>query len=338
MNVETVIRPHEDAFPEFVASHDDAIALTGDLTNSTELGKLASRFPDRLISMGMAEQNMVSWAGGMAREGFVPYVHTFSVFIYRRAFDQLSMSVAYPCLPVKFMAFLPGITTPGGVTHQAIDDVAVARGVPNMTVLETGDATEVESAPKLAYDIEGPVYVRMLRGQVARLFPKDEPIELSKCRVLSSGGNIALISSGVCTEEAMRATSALKKVGVEVTHLHVSTLKPFADPAVLASCKRATTVITVENHTVIGGLGTAVAELMAENGIGNRLVRLGLQDTYSHGATLPYLMHEHGLDALAIVNAIDEARNEKSGITESDLEEVRMQQASALSADQLESL
>lgn len=338
MSPEAVNRPHEAAFPEFAAAHEDVVALTGDLTNSTELGKLAERMPDRLVSMGMAEQNMVSWAGGMAREGLVPYVHTFSVFIYRRAFDQLSMSVAYPCLPVKFMAFLPGLTTPGGVTHQAIDDVAAVRGVPNMTVLETGDATEVETAPALAHATEGPVFVRMLRGQVARLFPRDEPMELGKCRVLSAGGDVALLSSGVCTEEAMRATSALKAAGVELTHLHVSTLKPFADPAVLAACRKAKAAVTVENHTVVGGLGSSVAELIAENGLGTRLVRLGLKDTYSHGATQQYLMREHGLDAMAIVAAVDRERGESSGVGEEDLAAVRMQQSSALSADQLEAL
>ena len=335
---EVVLRPHEAAFADFVAKHDDVVALTGDLTNSTELGELARRLPGRVVSMGMAEQNMVSWAGGMAREGLVPYVHTFSVFIYRRALDQLSMSVAYPCLPVKFMAFLPGLTTPGGVTHQAIDDVAVVRGVPNMTVIETGDATEVESAPALARAIDGPVFVRMLRGSVPRLFPRDQPMEANKCRVLSAGGDVALITSGVCTEEALRATSALKAAGVALTHLHVSTLKPFDDPAVLTACRKARAALTVENHTVVGGLGTAVSEMLAENAIGVPLTRLGLQDTYSHGATLPYLLREHGLDAPAIVRAVDAARGKDSGVTEQDLGAVRVREASSLSVDQLEAL
>ena len=338
MTIEAVTRPHESSFPDFAAGHEEIVALTGDLTNSTELGMFAERFPDRLVSMGMAEQNMVSWAGGLAREGLVPYVHTFSVFIYRRGFDQLSMSVAYPCLPVKFMAFLPGLTTPGGVTHQAIDDMAVMRGVPNMTVLETGDATEVESAPRLAYEVQGPVFVRMLRGQVARLFPQDEPMALGKCRILATGGEVALISSGACTEEAMRASAALRMAGVELTHVHVSTIKPFTDPALLAACRKAKAIITVENHTVMGGLGTAVAEMLAEHGLGVPLVRLGLQDTYSHGATLPYLMREHGLDAMAIVGAVDKARGQESGISPEDLSSVRMQQSSALSVDQLEAL
>ena len=338
MSFEMVTRPHEDAFARLGAANPRIVALSGDLTNSTELGKFRETLPERFFSMGMAEQNMVSWAGGLAREGLVPFVHTFAVFIYRRSLDQLSMSVAYPNLPVKFMAFLPGLTTPGGVTHQAIDDISALRGVPNMTIIDTGDATEVQSAPAAALERDGPVFVRMLRGQVPRLFPATEPLRIGHARVLSAGGEVALLSSGVCTEEALRATAALAKKGVALSHLHVSTLKPFEDRAVLAACTAARTVITVENHTVIGGLGSAVAEMIASNGLGARLVRLGLRDTYSHGATLPYLMREHKLDAMSIIAEVEKATGESCGIAAGDLAQLRIPQAGEISVDQLEAL
>lgn len=335
---ELVNRPHEAAFAAFAADKPDVVALSGDLTNSTELNRFRDEQPARFVSMGMAEQNMISWAGGLAREGLVPYVHTFAVFIYRRAFDQLSMSVAYPNLPVKFMAFLPGLTTPGGVTHQAIDDVAALRGVPNMTILEVGDATEVETVAQVAYDINGPVFIRMLRGQVSRLFPHEEPLRLNHARLLSVGVAVTLLSSGVCTEEALRATAALREAGMEVTHLHVSTLKPFTDEAVLTACAKATAVITVENHVVSGGLGSVVAELIASNGLGTRLVRLGIKDTYSHGATLPYLMREHGLDAMGIIAAVEDVTGTQFGLSETDIQRLELSQSTEVSVDQLDAL
>ncbi|MCX7679753.1 MAG: transketolase, partial [Spirochaetes bacterium] len=134
-------RVHAKNLIQWAQHHPNAVVLSADLTSSTEIDLFREMYPDRFLSMGIAEQNMLSFAGGLAREGFIPLVHTFAVFIYRRAFDQIAMSVAYPNLPVKMFGFLPGITTPGGATHQAIEDLAAMRALPNMTVLETGDAT-----------------------------------------------------------------------------------------------------------------------------------------------------------------------------------------------------
>jgi transketolase len=235
------------------------------------------------------------------------------------------MSVAYPNLPVRMIGFLPGILTPGGATHQAIEDVAVMRALPNMTILETGDATEVESVLDVAQAIDGPVYVRMLRGELPRLFDANEPFVFNKARVLSRGTDIALITSGICTEEAMRVTHLLKAKGVSIEHLHVSTLKPFTDPQVVEALSKVKHgVITMENHTIIGGLGSAVAEVMAEHGVGRRLVRMGLKDTFAHGASRPYLMREFGLDAIALVGEVERLLGAAFGIGEGDLKAVRL--------------
>jgi transketolase len=329
--MEIANRPHVSNFIEWARDKPEVVVLTADLTNSSEVGKWRDTYPDRFFGMGMAEQNMMGFAAGLAREGYVPYIHTFAVFIYRRPYDQLAMSIAYPNLPVKFVAFLPGIATPGGVTHQSIEDIAIMRATPNMTILETGDATEVESVLELAHGVDGPVYIRMLRGEVPRLFPQDDPMQLDTIRVLSEGDDVTVITAGITTEEAMRAAGPLAEAGVGMQHLHVSTHKPFADPVLVAAIDRAKHgVITLENHTIIGGLGSAVAETMAEMGSGKRLVRLGLQDTYAHGASRSYLMKEYGLDAGALVRGIEALTGLRTGVTEARLAEARVEAVHSL--------
>jgi transketolase len=214
--------------------------------------------------------------------------------------------------------------TPGGVTHQAIEDIAIVRAIPNMTILEVGDATEVESVLEVAHKIDGPVYIRMLRGEVSRIFPKDEPFVLNTARILSTGSDITLITSGIMTEEALRAIPLLQDRGVSVSHLHVSTLKPFTDPRIISALKSAKHgIITMENHSIIGGLGSAVAEVMAENGIGVPLQRIGLKDTYAHGASQKYLMAEYLMDAQALIRAVENSIGRKLNIDEAELEEQR---------------
>jgi len=272
-------------------------------------------YPERFLSLGMAEQNMIGVAAGLAREGFTPFVHTFGVFLTRRVYDQVAMSVAYPNLRVRLLGFLPGLTTPGGVTHQAIDDVALMRALPNMTVLDTGDATEVETVLDVVDVVPGPVYCRVLRGEVPRLFA--DPMRLDRVRVLSEGSDVCVISSGICTEEAMRALAAVRGVGVSVTHLHAATLKPFRDPLVLDAVRGCRAgVITMENHSTVGGLGTAVAELLADAGVGRRLVRMGLQDTFAHGGSRPYLLDCYGLSARHLAGRVEELVGEPLGINE----------------------
>ena len=231
--MELVNQVHESNLVRWARSRPRVLVLSGDLTASTEIALFKQQLPERFFSMGMAEQNMLSWAGGLAREGFVPFLHTFAVFLYRRPLDQLQMSVCYPNLPVRLVGFLPGVSTPGGVTHQAIDDIAVLRGLPNMTILEVGDATDVETVLDVTEQIPGPAYLRMMRGQIPRLFRADEPMRLNRARVLCRGTDVTILSTGLCTEQAIRAVGAMRQRGVSVEHLHVSTLKPFSDPQVV---------------------------------------------------------------------------------------------------------
>lgn len=321
--VEMVNRPYAKAFEAHALANPEVLCLSADLTSSCEIDGFRDRHPDRFLSMGMAEQNMMSFAGGLGLAGFRPFIHTFGVFMYRRPYDQLMASVAYPRRKVRLMGFLPGITTPGGMTHQAIEDIAVMRAMPNMTILETGDATEVESICAAADSIDGPVWCRILRGSVPRLF--DTPIKVGEMRVLSEGHDILIVTAGITTEEALRARSALVGAGVSIRHLHLHTIKPFDAQALLdhiGSVKHG--VITLENHVTEGGIGSLVAETMADAGVGKRLMRLGLKDTYAHGGSRAYLARYYGLDALALVRGVERLLGQDFGLSEADLDAARV--------------
>ncbi len=319
--MEILKRVHAKNLVKWAKNKPEVLVLSADLTSSCEADAFRDTYPDRFFSMGIAEQNMLGFAGGLAREGFIPYIHTFAVFIYRRALDQIAMSVAYPNLPVKMIGFLPGVTTPGGATHQAIEDTAIMRSLPNMTVLEVGDATEVENVLDVAYKIPGPVYVRMLRGELPRIF--QTPMKFKEARKLSEGKDLVVVSAGICTEEVLRATRVFEKNGLEVSVYHISTLKPFDYPELMKDIKKSKYgVITMENHTVIGGLGSCVAECMAEEGLGKKLYRIGIADSFLHGASRPYLMKEYGIDVHALLTTVEKAVGKKLKYTEKDLGEV----------------
>jgi len=318
--MERLVRVYDRAFVNYAKDKPEVVALSADLTGGCEIRGFQAEYPDRFYSMGIAEQNMHSFAGGMATEGFVPFIHTFAVFIYRRSLDMVHMSIAHPNVKVRMVGFVPGVTSPAGATHQAIDDIGVMRTVPNMTIIECGDATDVESFFELQEKIDGPVYVRALRGEVPRLF--NTPMELNKSRVLSEGNDIVIVSSGVCTEEAIRAVDALKKQGLSVQHRHVTCLKPFNDLELMEDIKNSKYgVVVMENHNVIGGLGTIVGDKMAELGIGKKLFKVGIDDEYMHGGSKLYLMKRYGLDAMALIKKVEEAIGKELNITDEMLEE-----------------
>jgi transketolase len=297
-------KPYGQAFTAYGLGNDKVLCVTNDLTASCEADEFREKIPERYFSLGMAEQNLIGALGGMAREGFVPFYPTFSVFATRRPYEQVALAVAYPALPVRLVGFLPGLTTPGGVTHQSTDDIALMSQLPNMTVLEVGDATEARTVLDVMDGINGPVFVRMLRGVVPRLF--DTPMQFNRARELSQGDDVLLISSGVHTQITSEVVDTLRDNGVSAGHLHVSTLKPFTDPLVAERLATATNVVTVEDHMVRGGLGTAVAEVMAESGSRARLRRVGVRDTFTHGGTRDYLFGYYGLDRFGVIARVEE--------------------------------
>ena len=328
--IETVKKPYSYSFENFAKQDQNILCLSGDLTSSCEVDGFRDRYPNQFLSMGMAEQNMMSFAGGLGLAGFRPFVHTFAVFAYRRPYDQLLASIAYPRRKVRIMGFLPGITTPAGMTHQAIEDIAVMRTIPNMTVLETGDATEVESICTVADSVEGPVYCRVLRGNVSRLFKT--PMKIGEISVLNKGTDILVVTSGISTEEALRARSAIKNAGISIQHIHLHTIKPINKELLLSQIEKVKYgVVTMENHLINGGIGSIVADIIAENGIAKRLIKLGLNDTFAHGGSKKYLLKYYGLDAFALVKGIEQLMNIKTEINEENLENARIEDVHSLS-------
>ena len=328
--IEIVKKPYSYSFENFAKLDKNILCLSGDLTSSCEVDGFRDRYPKQFVSMGMAEQNMMSFAGGLGLAGFRPFVHTFAVFAYRRPYEQLLASIAYPRRKVRIMGFLPGVTTPAGMTHQAIEDIAVMRTIPNMTVLETGDATEVESICTVADSVEGPVYCRVLRGNVPRLFKT--PMKIGEIRELNKGTDILVVTSGISTEEALRARSVIKNEGISIQHIHLHTIKPINKELLLSQIEKVKYgVVTMENHLINGGIGSIVADIIAENGIAKRLIKLGLNDTFAHGGSKAYLLKYYGLDAFALVKGIEQLMNIKTEINEENLENGRIEDVHSLS-------
>lgn len=300
----TVTKPFHDALIEHGKTNERLFVVTNDLTASCEADGFREAFPERYLSAGMAEQALVAALAGLAQEGYQPLYPTFAVFATRRPYEQVALTVAYSSHPVRFFGFLPGLTTPGGVTHQATDDIGLMAQLPNMTVIDAADATDMQSILPAIQDIQGPVYVRALRGEVPLLF--DDPLVVGKSRRIVHGANgdeVLVLVAGHPTAMAVRVVDELRSDFPNLGLICVNTLKPFDDPHLLSAIDQAGTVITLENHLVASGLGSIVARHIAAHG-GPRLVSLGIRDTFTHGGSVDYLTNFYGLDAPALVAAI----------------------------------
>lgn len=300
----TVLKPYGQALVDLARERKEIVCLTGDLTRQCEIDLFQETFPDRFIHAGMAEGNMVSMAGALARCGHIPFVHTFGVFATRRPLDQIINSVAYPNLPVRIVGFMPGVSSPGGPSHQAIEDVALMRAIPNMTVIDVADAVEITKALPAIVDIPGPVYLRLKRGEIPVIFDEDHEFSLDKAQVLKPGGDVALIANGMMLSAAIAASEVLSQAGVSAGVVNVPVIKPLDGTTILDVAQGAKLVLTAENHSIIGGLGSAVAEVMAEAGMGCPLRRIGLRDTFAEGSRIaPPLFHKYGMSTQHIIDA-----------------------------------
>jgi transketolase len=299
----TTTKPYGSALLELARMRPDVIALGADLTRQTETDLIRDERPEQFVNVGMAEQNLMGIASGLARAGRCVFVHTFGVFATRRPFEQVAMQVAYPGLDVKIVGFMPGLSSPGGPSHQAVDDVALMRALPNMTVVDVADATEVGQAVALLAERPGPCYLRLKRGEVPVLFDRSHRLELPGAQWLFGQGEVAILSSGMLVATAVRAAQVLGDAGLQVSVLNVTTLKPIDADAVRQAAAQSSAIVTAENHSVVGGLGSAVAEVLAESGAGTPLRRVGIQDTYAQASSAPWLFHRHGLDVNAVVAA-----------------------------------
>ena len=300
----TEIKPYGRAFVELARQREEILCLSGDLTRQTEIDLFQEEFPDRFIHAGMAEANMISMAGALARRGFVPFVHTFGVFATRRPLDQIVNCVAYPNLPVRIVGFMPGVSSPGGPSHQAIDDVALMRALPNMTVVDVADATEIRQAVLAIADVAGPVYLRLKRGEIPIVFDHRHEFSLAHAHVVHEGEDVVIFASGMMLSSALAAAQTLEDAGVSVGVVNVPVIKPLDRSTVIEMASRARAVVTAENHSIIGGLGSAVAEVLAEEGLGRRLRRVGIADTFAQGAqSATWLFQKYGLATQDVVEA-----------------------------------
>ena len=300
----TVLKPYGQALVALAKDRDDIVCLSGDLTRQCEIDLFADAFPERFIHAGMAEANMMGIAGALARDGFVPFVHTFGVFATRRPLDQIINAVAFPRLPVRIMGFMPGVSSPGGPSHQAIDDVALMRALPDMTVVDVADAVEARQVPATIADVDGPVYVRLKRGETPVIFGDDHQLRPDRAEVITRGDDVALFASGMMLAPALAAAKLLDSQGVSVSVVNVPVIKPLDVSTVLNVATSSRVVVSAENHTVVGGLGSAIAEALAEAGLGRPLRRIGLRDTFAEGSrTAPFLFDTYGLSTQAIVDA-----------------------------------
>jgi transketolase len=300
----TVAAPFGRALVAAAERDPRIVGLTADLGKYTDLHLFAERFPERFFQAGMAEQNLIAVAAGMARTGWIPFATTYCVFATRRAYDFIAIGAAFGRANVKIAAGLPGLTTGYGGTHQGIEDLALMRAVPNLVVIDPCDATELEQVVPAVAEYPGPVYLRLLRGQVpVVLDPAAYRFEIGRARRLREGGDVALISTGLMTGRVLEAAAELATLGIEAMVLHVSTLKPFDREAVLAAVRGVRAVVTAENHVVSGGLGSAVADCIADAGVAIRLRRIGIPDCFCESGSIPYLVNRYGLDAGHVVAA-----------------------------------
>jgi transketolase len=303
--------PFAGALLAAAEEHPELVVLSADLSKYTDILPFAERHPERFFQVGMAEQNMMGIAGGLAKSGFLPVAVTYGVFATRRAFEQMAMAFSTGPSRAIVVAFLPGITTPFRATHQATDDLALARAIPGMAVIDPGDATELAGALHAAVEHDGPVYMRGLRGRVARLFdPAETAFRLGEARLVRGGGAVGVITTGIAAEWVADALEDAQLRGVDAGWLHVPTIKPLDADAVAGFCARFRAVLTIENHSTIGGLGSAVAEVIAGRGVGCRLRPLGVPDRWAPAGSLPYVRGRLGLDREALAHAIAAATNE----------------------------
>ncbi len=296
---DTVSAPFGQALVEAARKDPSIVGLSADLAKYTDLHVFAREMPDRFYQMGMAEQLLMSAAAGLAREGFNPFATTYAVFASRRAYDFIAMAIAEENLPVKICCALPGLTTGYGPSHQATEDLAIFRGLPNMTIVDPCDADDILGmVPQIAAH-EGPVYSRLPRGKVPSVLTRHKPdykFQLGKAQMIREGRDVLIVSTGFMTMRALDAAVALEADNVDVGLLHVPTIKPLDTETILAEAGRGgRLVVTAENHTVVGGLGEAVARTLLTNGVTPSFRMIGLPDEFLEAGALPTLHEMYGL-------------------------------------------
>jgi transketolase len=298
--------PFGKAMVELGRNRPDVVGMTADLAKYTDLHLFAKEYPERFFQMGMAEQLLMAAAGGMATEGFIPFATTYAVFGTRRAYDFVHQVIAEENLNVKMCCALPGLTTGYGPSHQATEDLALMRGIPGLTIIDPCDALDIEQAVPQMADHQGPVYMRLPRGNVPLVLDEyDYKFELGKAKLIRDGKSVLVISSGFMTMRSLEVAQQLQADGVDVAVLHVPTIKPLDEATILAEVRRSGRLVVVaENHSVIGGLGEAVATLLMRSGVATAFRQIGLPDAFLDAGALPTLHDRYGISTEAMSRQI----------------------------------
>jgi transketolase len=296
-----------DALIELGKKNNNVVVIDCETAVAANIFPFVKKFPERFIETAIAEQNAISIAFGLERSGFIPFVPIFACFIARRAFDQVFVHVGYPNANIKLIGCYVGISAASvGATHQAFNDIALMRTIPNMVVIETADTVELEQAIFTAADYKGPVYIRVIRSDLPKyekpLMPKNYHFRIGKAVVLKDGTDLTLIGSGMMVARCLEAADLLKKEGISVEVINVSTIKPIDEQTIVSSAKKTGRVVTAENSTVIGSMGSAVAELLIRKQP-VPMAFVGIQDRFGHSAVLEDLITNYNLSTGDILNA-----------------------------------
>jgi len=286
-----------------VYKNPNVVVLEADLGNATKSNAFKEVAPERYFNMGISEQDLIGTAAGFAAAGKIPLASTFAVFATGRAFEQVRNSVCYPKLNVKICATHAGLTVGAdGGSHQAIEDISLMRTLPNMTVINPADAKEAEAAVLAAIDYQGPVYIRLGRAETKDIHDDSYHFEWGKAEVLRQGSDVTIFATGIMTAKALDAAETLAKQGIQAEVINVHTIKPLDEETVIASAKKTGKVVTAEEHSIIGGLGSAVAEVLARQ-CPTKQAFVGVQDSFGESGSPDDLLEKYGLTAEAIVKA-----------------------------------
>ena len=292
-----------EALRELGGRYENIVVLDADLTKSTKTNVFGKAYPNRHFNVGIAEQNMMSVAAGLATTGKIPFVSTFAIFATGRAYEQVRTSICYPQMNVKICATHAGLTVgEDGATHQANEDIALMRAIPNMTVVVPADATETHQAIAWAAEYKGPVYIRLGRANVPDVFGNDYTFEHGKAVQLADGADVTIIATGVMVAPARRAADELTQAGLSARVLNMHTIKPIDKAAIVKAAQETGAIVTCEEHSIIGGLGSAVAEVLVENSP-VPMERVGVMDTFGESGTPDALLQKYNLTVADVVQA-----------------------------------
>ena len=297
-----------DTLVELGKKNDRIVVIDAETAVATNIMPFKEAFPDRFLTTCIAEQNAISVAYGLQRMGYIPFVPLFAAFIGRRAFDQIFVQAGYPNANIKMMGGYAGITSASvGATHQSFNDIAIIRTIPNIKIIEACDADELREAMIAAAEYVGPVYIRVVRSDLpeyeVKQMPQDYHFEIGKATVIREGTDVSLIGSGIMVARCKEAAQILEKQGISAEVINVSTIKPIDKETIIASETKTKHVVTAENNTIIGGVGSAVAEVLSEN-CPCKLGRIGILDRYGHSGIVDELLKLYNLTTQDIVSKV----------------------------------